>query len=61
MWIARDKDSELYMYEEKPTRHCSANIWVSTVEDEVAMPRHLFPELKWEDEPIEVEIRRKDV
>lgn len=55
MWVARDKDGDLKFFANKPIRNedywaehplgefCRINDW-------------LFPELKWEDEPIEVNI-----
>lgn len=60
MWIARDKDQTLWLFENKPIKendvwncsdHISAYIKISD--------KTLFPELKWEDEPIEVDLIKK--
>lgn len=54
IWIARDKSGELIAFSKKPHRSCD-EMWetdsssgFSTIYDE------WFPELKWEDEPIEL-------
>ena len=64
-FVARDKDGQLCIfYGDKPHRggcdrwwhpeHCPTGDWMN-------LPEKMFPELKWEDEPIEVEltIRKK--
>lgn len=59
MFVARDKDNSLYLYYTKPTRINEE--WVA--DDGFLINSELFPELKWEDEPIEVEllIRKKEL
>lgn len=50
MWIARDKNGSLFMYEEKPRKH--NNKWESTngkIEG-IFKFDYAFPEVKWEDE-----------
>lgn len=61
MWIARDKNGELWIYKKKPKKN-SAGMW-----DEIfntgymRMNPHIFPEVTWEDEePTEVEIFRDE-
>lgn len=59
MWVARDKDCRLYLYDTKPKK-CTKT-WNN---DNCCMciNRILFPEVKWEDEePLEVEIVPKQV
>ena len=64
MWIARDKDGGLYCYENKPWRQEIDKIWLDSpiyqdykydgsgcVEQ---LDTNLYPDLKWENEPIEV-------
>lgn len=54
MWVARDKDNSLYLYNTKPYKR--GTIWET---DNACMyvSENLFPEIKWEDEePLEVEI-----
>lgn len=55
-WVARDKNGFLGAYEDKPTRGENLKEWVakkflSPIEDS------FFPELEWENGPIEVELR----
>lgn len=60
MWVARDKDGDLYIYEEKPYKN--AHVWNCNKLDYVQIGEELLPEVKWEDEePTEVEliIRKK--
>lgn len=54
-WVARDKNGKLCLYETKPERDYDVKTWQSG--RFCQMPKHLFPDLTWEDEPIEVEIR----
>lgn len=54
-WIARDANGSLFVYEKKPCRCHDLKTWQSG--RFCQMPNHLFPDLTWEDEPIEVEIR----
>jgi len=69
-WIARDDDGTLAIHYEKPRRVCYQNgnimpdgtpwVW----ENEAGyglLPVKIFPDLKWEDEPIEVELTIKRV
>ena len=57
MWIARDEDQSLWLFEFKPFR--KNHVWHSTDSDFMKLSDFtLFPNLKWEDEPIEVEITR---
>lgn len=61
MWVARDKDGKLWFYREKPRRVKDGGYWVlDDISDyECVLPEDLFPYLKWEDEPIEVELTIK--
>jgi len=69
-WIARDDDGTLAIHYEKPRRVCYQNgnimpdgtpwVW----ENEAGyglLPVKIFPDLKWEDEPLEVELTIKRV
>lgn len=57
-WIARDKDGRLFMGYEKPERLADeyTGMWVGYGKDFMELPEEMFPCLKWEDEPIEVEL-----
>ena len=65
MWIARDKNGNLRWFETKPDRDWGEyedyvknelTVWKDGViqNDEHILSSDLFPDLKWEDEPIEV-------
>ena len=54
-WVARDKNGFLFVYEDKPTRCDIRKEWFGLFFS--SMKNSYFPELKWEDEPIEVELR----
>lgn len=69
MWIARDKDETLWLFEEMPQR-ITGDIykddgWWCDVEDTsrnmsyCMLDSNLFPDLKWEDEPREVVLVEK--
>lgn len=48
-WVARDKDGEIYLYEDKPVQ-CSDE-WAGRLHSEFD-----FQKLRWPSDPIEVEI-----
>jgi hypothetical protein len=52
-WVARDEDGLLALYEERPIRRNRE--WMSSM-NFFTLDHELFPDLKWEDEPIEVEL-----
>ena len=56
LWVARDWGGILDAYFNKPIRD---TIWKEWNSDKVSLniDDSFFPELKWEDEPIEVELR----
>ena len=56
LWLARDWSGMLYAYFNKPIRD---TVWKEWDSDKVSLSidDSFFPELKWEDEPIEVELR----
>lgn len=55
LWVARDKNGFLFVYEDKPTRCDNQRAWIGRLLS--SMKNSYFPELKWEDEQIEVELR----
>lgn len=55
-WVTRDKSGELFAYYSKPKRECYLGFWYSDLNC-CSISGDLFPELKWQDEPIEVELR----
>lgn len=58
LWVARDKDKKLYLYDSKPKRDCDCSAWCSDLSCVCVISNNFFPELKWKDEPIEVELRQ---
>ena len=58
MWVARDKNGELFLWKYKPER--GDELWnvegMFTFEPWFMIDSNLFPNLSWEDEPIEIEI-----
>lgn len=56
LWVARDWGGMLYAYFNKPIRD---TVWKEWGSDKVSLSidDSFFPELEWEDEPIEVELR----
>lgn len=67
MWIARDKDRQLTLFTNKPYRCTDVGLdnesWGVVLMDEftdtMILNPNLFPNLTWEDEPIEVELALK--
>ena len=57
LWVARDKRCGLFLYETKPILDFDFGIWFSDSDCMGTISKNLFPELKWEDEPIEIELR----
>ena len=57
LWVARDKSGKLFAYDSKPKRECYLGFWYSDLNCVVPISRNFFPELTWEDEPLEVELR----
>ena len=55
LWVARDINGYLFAYEDKPKRCDNQREWFGCFLS--PMENSFFPELKWEDEPIEVELR----
>ena len=62
-YVARDKDpgvySDLYLYYNKPTWDEKCQYWTSKSESIKTLPQEWFPELKYTDEPMEVELSIK--
>lgn len=62
MWIARDKDGSLWLFIKKPNRIEVKNLAMWGFEHNTCdyiigcMPMGMFPELKWENDPVEVDL-----
>ena len=56
-WVARDKDGALIIYDSVPQRIEDMEIWNNETSVYCAsLPKDMLPTLRWEDEPIEVEL-----
>ena len=53
--VARDKNGFLFAYEDKPKRCDNQKEWIGRFFS--SMKNSYFPNLTWEDDPIEVELR----
>lgn len=60
LWIARDKSGELCLYAAKPKRRLDWGIWQVVWLCDVFshIPDNNFPDLTFEDEPLEAELRQ---
>lgn len=62
LWLARDKDNFLTLFKNKPERLNGR--WLDfnpdTEKQFIFIDETLFPDLKWRDEPLEVNIFSKD-
>lgn len=57
LWVARDKRGVLFMYKTKPILNFELGMWFTDSDCMGPILKSLHPELKWYDEPIEVELR----
>lgn len=57
-WVARDEDENLFMYNTKPERDETTQMWMGGCIN-LDLRNHLFSDLTWDSDPIEVEITIK--
>ena len=57
LWVARERSGGLFLYKTKPILDCDFGIWFSDLDCMGTISKNLFPDLTWEDEPIDVELR----
>ena len=62
LWVARDKDGGLYLYNYAPHKNTTGRFTCSIKPDgewseEYALNSHLFPEVTFENSPQEVELK----
>ena len=50
MWIARDKNGELWMFKKKPDRMIHTWCVESITDVSIRLPKQIFPEVQWSDE-----------
>lgn len=58
LYVARDKSGELFAYDSKPKCECYLGFWYSDLNCVGSISGNFFPELKWQDKPLEVELRQ---
>lgn len=61
MWLARDKDGELYLFSEKPSKREEFWLMSRGTITVIQLPSELFPEVKWEDEEPKEIVLKNDV
>lgn len=54
-WVARDEDERIWVYETCPKRYSDWQQWVGN-DGSMRLDQESFPNIKWEDEPMKVEI-----
>lgn len=63
-WVCRNKEGDIFLYKQEPNRIYDGEYsrWEEDVVCTQPLPRELFPDLTWDDDPIEVEliIKRKN-
>lgn len=56
LWVARDGNGKLYLYNEKPKYYNNLEVWFAG-RICAKLYNNIFHDLTWKDEPIEVELR----
>ena len=59
LWIARDRDGSLYLWDEQPYRYADNESWEPFV-GKLWLNDEDFPEVTWENSPMEVELKLKE-
>lgn len=60
MWVARDKNGNLNLFQTKPIRKCDYKWEEDTIyKHSIEIDINIFLNLTWKDEPVEVEISAK--
>lgn len=59
MFVARDEFGALYLFNKTPHRSVTTKgIWITEGSDYIQVDNSMFPNLTWNDEPLEIEIRQ---
>ena len=60
MWIARDKSKSLYLYNDKPIKETDSCFYPKKGNDSMLyINERMFPEVTFENSPVEVELKLK--
>jgi hypothetical protein len=59
-WVTRDKEGTCVIYKVKPRRY-NDEMWCSAGDGCIVIDLDIFKDLKWEDDPIEVELMIRKV
>lgn len=57
MWIARDKDGSLFLYDRPPLKADFNDCWAISEGKMYQLPPTVFPEVKWENGPRELLVK----
>lgn len=60
LWIARDMDGGLYLFENKPTKGSYRFTCGYVYDDYMQLDSDEFPEVTFENSPVEVELKIKE-
>lgn len=59
MWVARDKDGEVYLYDAYPEKKSEYFVYRAGY-NTMKLDEKLFPEVTWENSPVRVELKQLD-
>lgn len=59
MWIARDRNRDLWLFTEKPERNIFQRYWYSDIGETMKLDAHdpQFKDVTWYNEPVKVELK----
>lgn len=61
LWIARDKDGTLVLYENRPVKYDESFVDENTKQGMLSeLPRYYYPQVTFENSPMEVELKLKE-
>lgn len=60
-WVARDNDGTLVFYTEKPRRSEKCRFFMKVSGDTLELPKEMFGNLLYEDEPVKVELSIREI
>lgn len=60
MWIARDRNGCLFVYDKKPQRNTAIGFFYSDTMNIDAISNDFFPEVTWENSPKELVVKEEE-
>ena len=55
-WVAKDYDGNVHFFTDKPSRDTDFLMFLTLDDNRIVLPFNPFPELTWDNSPMEVEI-----